>query len=368
MSNRKDLFYIHLFNDFSGSPRVLKDAIDSVVNEFGNTYLFTSQHKGFLDDVNITKIKILYFTSNIKIVQLLFLFMNQFCLMLVLSFFLARNKINGRKSTVVINTMLPFGGAIAAKLFASKIVYYVHESYIKPIYFKKFLRYFINYCASHVIFVSNYLKDAECFNLPQQSVIYNGLRSDFPKSIDIDVKNKFKNKMIFFAGSLKSYKGIDELVSLASSLPEFKFYAAMNCSIIELDKFVANKTLSKNIFFISRPNDIYKYYENSFAVLNLTLPDLVIETFGLSLVEGMSYGSPVVAPPIGGPTEFVNKSNGLLIDSRQTKEIVLFLRYLNSSLDIWELYSNAAIESSVKFSSYEYKRKLSNFFKVNELL
>jgi hypothetical protein len=34
MLNNVDLYYEHLFNDFSGSPRVLRDALYSEVNSY----------------------------------------------------------------------------------------------------------------------------------------------------------------------------------------------------------------------------------------------------------------------------------------------------------------------------------------------
>ncbi len=367
MSNNTDIFYIHLFNDFSGSPRVFRDAIDSEITKSENTYIFTSKHAGFLDGVSGERVTCFYARSNNRYIQLFYFLLSQLFLFVQLSYFLTKSKVNGRKSTVVINTMLPFGAGVAAKVLSKNVIYYVHETYIKPELLKRFLRFFIEYCATHVIFVSKYLKEKEAFNKPISNVIYNGLRTDFPVVNMVDSKNKFANKELFFAGSLKIYKGIIQLFRLAERLPTFKVIAAINCEEAELKEFMNNKEIPQNLSIYARPDGIQTYFERSFLVLNLSLPDGWIETFGLSLLEGMAYGSPVVSPPIGGPVEFVNDCNGCLMDARETQKIVEFILYLNSSFDVWNEYSKQAFETSKKFKASEYKKSFSAYFKKYDL-
>lgn len=368
MSNNVDLYYIHLFNDFSGSPRVLRDAIDSEVTDSNNTYVFTSRHKGFLDNIKAQRVNCFYARSNNRYMQLFYFLFSQATLFVQLIIYLMIGFMRGRKSTVVINTMLPFGAGLASKLMKAKVIYYVHETYIKPELLKCFLRFFIEHCATRVIFVSKYLHSVESFSKPVQSIIYNGLRSDFPVITEIDSNLKFSSKQLFFAGSLKLYKGIEQLIKLANLLPEFNIKAAMNCEVEELNKFINRRNIPKNIEFIARPANIQEYYERSFSVLNLSLPEECVETFGLSLIEGMAYGCPVVAPPVGGPVEFVNSENGILIDSRKTEEIAEFIRYLNSSIDIWSAMSQQAFITSKNFTSVEYKKTFKNYFEQNNLV
>jgi len=370
MSNTEniDLYYIHLFNDFSGSPRVLRDAIDCHICKKENTFVFTSKHKGFLDGVNCNRVNCFYARSDNRYVQLFYFILSQAFLFIQLACYLLISLKKGHKITVVINTMLPFGAALAAKLVRAKIVYYVHETFIKPDLFKKMLRFFIEHCATHVIFVSKYLKDTECFSKPYQSVLYNGLRSDFPLQTEVNTKLKFAKKQLFFAGSLKSYKGIEQLLLLAPLLPEFEFIAALNCEQKELNLFVAYQTLPKNIVLHARPANIHRFYETSFMVLNLSLPDGWIETFGLSLIEGMAFGSPVIAPPIGGPVEFVNKQNGLLVDANDTDKIVNFIRYLNSSIAVWHSFSEQAFLTSKHFTAERYKSAFKCYLEQNNLV
>lgn len=368
MSNNVDLYYVHLFNDFSGSPRVLKDAIESEVTDSHNTYVFTSKHKGFLDDVNAQRVTCFYARSANRYVQLFYYLLSQLLLFIQLFTYLLNGALKGRQSTVVVNTMLPFGAGAISKLMRAKVVYYVHETYIKPELLKRFLRFFIEHCATNVIFVSKYLQQVETFKKPSAEVIYNGLRTDFPIVNDVNARGKFTGKQLFFAGSLKAYKGIDQLLQLALHLPSFEVIAAINCEEVELEQYKKSHTIPENMSFHIRPANIKSYFERSFLVLNLSLPDGWVETFGLSLLEGMAFGSPVISPPVGGPVEFVTSSNGLLVDSRETQKIVEFVLYLNSSFDIWNTYSQQALQTSKRFTAEEYKQSFITYFKQNHLV
>jgi len=368
MSSNFDLYYVHLYNDFSGSPRVLRDAIDTGVNSPRSTYIITSKHKGFLDNANANRINNFYARSNSRYIQLIYFLISQISLFIKLFMYLFLGFLQGRKSTVIINTMLPFGAVLASKIMRAKTVCYVHETHIKPELLKKFLRFFINNCANHVIFVSKYLQSVESFSKPNQTVIYNGLRGDFFHVEKYDIYSKFFEKKLFFAGSLKLYKGIEQLLDLASLLPEFRVIAAINCDESELSKFINKRVIPENVELISRPTNIQYYFQSSFAVLNLSLPDGWIETFGLSLIEGMAFGSPVVGPPIGGPAEYINNKNGLLIDSREKHKIADFIRYLNSSKDVWKSFSDNALESSHQFTSSEYKKSFEDYLNQHKLI
>jgi glycosyltransferase involved in cell wall biosynthesis len=358
--NKTDVYYVHLFNDYSGSPRVLRDAIEAGNKYSGQTYIFSSSHRGFLDDLpDVKKVNFFYARSNSKYIQLVYFFISQVNLFFILLSYLTMGRIKGNNIVLVVNTMLPFGAAMAGKLMGCRIIYYVHETFIKPDYFKKFLRFFIENCAYSVIFVSEFLKKEEAFVKPRAVVIHNGLRSDFPYIEEIGsvkLSIKYSTKKILFVGSLKSYKGIYELLKVARELKSFQFVAAMNCERAELNAFISANEPPENIMFIARPDDLVDIFMECFLVLNLSLVDECIETFGLTLLEGMALGSPVISPPIGGPVEFVTENNGFLIDSRKTSEIVQFIHHLNSSFCTWKKYSEDALMTSKKFSTEQYKK------------
>lgn len=58
------------------------------------------------------------------------------------------------------------------------------------------------------------------------------------------------------------------------------------------------------------------------------------ETFGMAIAEAISAGKPVVSTKCGGPEEFVNDNNGLLIQPKNEEELT------NAILRIADLYKN----------------------------
>lgn len=359
-----DIFLVHLFNDYSGSPRVFSDAINGISSTLNKKIVFTSQHTGFLSDLDVEYCQIHYIKTNIKLLQLFYYIFSQIVLFWLLGFHLLKSKLRGHDTLVVVNTMLPFGAGISAKIFgATRIVYYVHESMITPHLLKLFLRAVIEKTAHNVIFVSNYLAITESFIKPRSHVLYNGLRSDFSNQPTVNHLSKHTHKQLLFVGSLKIYKGILELIKLAQLLPDFYIVAAVNCTKDELDSFEKKYPTPINMKYKVRPDDLEDLYTNSFSVLNLSLPKLWVETFGLSLLEGMHFGCPVISPPVGGPTEFVDTTNGALIDANNVNEIANILKVWANDFNLWLQLSHSAKLSASRFSTLQFQAEFSRFIK-----
>lgn len=357
-----DLYYVHLFNDYSGSPRVLKDAIDCGVNDSKHTYIFTSNHPGFLGGDNNRMVNIFYARSNFRFIQLIYFFLAQFHLFIKLMGFLFLSRLKKRKVILIVNTMLPFSALVAGWLMKGRVVCYIHETFIKPDVFKRFLRFFIENFSTNVVYVSQYLREKEPFSRPDKLVVYNGLRADFPAVPTFNKQKKFIDKKVLFVGSLKIYKGINQLVKLAEMNKTVMFIAALNCERSDLNDFISKVYIPSNLSLLVRPNNLQELFAESFLVLNLSLSNAWVETFGLSLIEGMAFGNPVVAPPVGGPVEFVNSNNGALIDSENTEEITHFIEHLSSSYTLWSSYSDNAFETSKYFSADRFKNEYRLFY------
>lgn len=332
---KNKIYFTHILNDYSGSPRVLRDVIEEIKDCNAEINILTNKNIGFLTDIsNVNYIYINYLFKKNKLIQILFFIFVQIEIFFKLSYVLIKNRLSGFNCTVVNNTVLPFGGGIAGYLFANNNLYYIHESYTRPKILKKFLLYVINVTANKVIFVSKYLKDE--LNINKESiVIYNVLRSDFDKKDKIDFFIKYKYKEVFFASSLKDYKGIYNLLKIAKKTTAVNFVVALNCDEIEFNIF--NKECSKyhNIQLHHRPDNIEELYLRSFVILNLTIPELCVETFGLSILEGISYGCVPIVPPVGGPLELVNDDFGYKISSNNIDKISLVISELANDYDIW---------------------------------
>ena len=123
----KKIVCIHLYNDFSGSPLVLSTAIKGLIKKGNKVTVLTSDSEGFLSNLPAEKVTIPYQFQANKFLRLLALFYNQwlvFCYVL---------KFRKEDVVIYINTLLPFGGALAGRLIGKKVIYHVHETSIRPL-------------------------------------------------------------------------------------------------------------------------------------------------------------------------------------------------------------------------------------------
>ena len=78
-----------------------------------------------------------------------------------------------------------------------------------------------------------------------------------------------------------------------------------------------------------------------------------------SIPAGMAFGLPVVAPPVGGPTEIVTFAlDGYLIDSRNTQEIAQALCRLADDPETAMALSTAARRRSEAFTIERFSAQL----------
>lgn len=87
-------------------------------------------------------------------------------------------------------------------------------------------------------------------------------------------------------------------------------------------------------------------------VLNLSRPDAWVETFGLTVIEAMAYGIPVIVPPVGGIAELVeNGINGYKADSRNVNHVSHLLKEIldeNALYNYMQLQAIKLVKSMTK--------------------
>ncbi|ANQ20390.1 hypothetical protein BA893_01360 [Vibrio natriegens] len=360
---KKDFYFVHLLNDFSGSPRVLADLLSGFSHE-GSKTLLTSQHDGFLkEDENIKRVTIPYHNSGHKIVTLILYIISQCITFFVLSALLVRGRLRKNEQVVISNTLLPFGANIAAKLFSNKLICYIHETSITPKLLLSTLTSIIKVCADDIIFVSNYVRDFhnDWANCIPSHVIYNCVSSEFicesMPSID-ELSFKFNSQSVLFVGSLKVYKGIDTFVELSKSMPNLNFTAVLNSSESEFEKFYQAHGNIDNLSLIHKPGNLSDIYQQHSLLLNLSKPKFWVETFGLTLIEAMACGTPVIAPNVGGPLEVVKNHSGLVVDVTDISTLRESIQKIMSEESVWRDFSCQAYVQSKKFTKDNYTRQI----------
>lgn len=344
---------IHLLNDYSGSPKVLKQLLSGWAKRGFELQLYTcSGREGFLSELPDVKYQFYWykFMRN-PLLRLLFLMTSQFLLAAKLLFNLKKNDV------VYINTVLPFGAAIAGKLRGNKVIYHVHETSMKPILFKKFLFGVLNLFADEVVYVSDYLANSESVNV-RKTVIYNVLEEDFVKQALANKRLDKEKKIVLMICSLKAYKGVDEFLKLAQTNSGYLFKLVVNASILEIEQYFNDVKIPKNLFVYPTQTNTHSFYKEASVVLNLSDPKLWVETFGLTILEAMAYGLPTIVPQVGGVTELVKEGkNGYLIESTKIDQISDKLNKLFENKELYKAMSSNAFEMSKQYSLELFEKK-----------
>ena len=95
--------------------------------------------------------------------------------------------------------------------------------------------------------------------------------------------------------------------------------------------------------------------------MNLSLADACLESFSLSILEGMSCGNPVIVPLVGGHREYFDSSAGDAIDAQNTDEIIAFIVRLQGDFTLWKKYSQSAVELVKDYSAEAFQNRAGRF-------
>jgi glycosyltransferase involved in cell wall biosynthesis len=336
------IFACHLLNDYSGSPKVLMQLVKAWTKDgIDVTVVTCSGRTGFLSDIDkVNYAHYWYKWSANSIIRLINFALSQiflFCKLLRLA----------KKSDIIyVNTVLPFGAGIAGKIMGCKVIYHIHETTVKPRILKKFLFGIIKWCATDVIYVSNYLKKQENITTAKNHILYNAIETTFfDKAMTFHEKNRpYKN--VLMISSLKIYKGVFEFIELAKLNSDFQFILVVNASQNEIDHFFSDTSIPANTKIYPTQTNTHSFYQWADIVLNLSQPDGWVETFGLTILEAMVYSLPTIVPPVGGITELVEDGeNGYLVDSRNIDKLS---EKLNQLLNNKQLYKKMQISAFTK--------------------
>ena len=343
----KEILIVHLYNDFSGSTRVLSDFIGVCEEHEIKIKLITNQTEGHLSSLNVEK-KIISYNSKRGVAGLVRYMLFQ---IRVFSLIFVTNS-----DVILINTLLPFGAGLAGAIRRKRIIYYVHTVSWSSKILEQLIGNVAKMTAKRFIFVSNYVSKYYNIDRTLSFKIYNPL----PKINNEGIINTYEGDFtITMIASLKTYKGIEEFLKVASYYADrnLEFQLVLNCNKRDYELYFDNRRVPSNTTIHRNIADLYPFYAKTKLLLNLSHVDSCIETFGMTIIEAMSFGIPVIAPPIGGPAEIITHGeHGYLLDSKiDLEEIISKIFMLSNNFDQWNYLSRNCVERSKDFS-YEYYR------------
>lgn len=107
-----------------------------------------------------------------------------------------------------------------------------------------------------------------------------------------------------------------------------------------------------NIQVVPRQEDVSRFYNAASVVVNLSDKTRFIETFGLTALEAMAAGLPVIVPTVGGIAEMVEEgANGFKTDVSDLSAISAHIKALLSDEGLYRRLSENALASSKHYDA-----------------
>lgn len=322
--------FCHLLNDNSGSPIVLRDTIKVLGPIASTSRLFVgSAGNGALNEVKVPISRYWYRRGKYRIVTLFTFTISQFRLYRRLA-----SSSLPPHAVVYVNTLLPFAAAIWGRLNGNPVIYHVHEVSLSPKLLQSFLVWVAKKTADLIVYVSEDNKKRLRVEGVPACVVPNAVPERIAaagRASRYHPKRSGKLEVLMLA-SPRDFKGIPEFLALARQLSDRSdvcFRLVLNADSREVERYLPCSQIPTNVAVYPRSDRPEEFYRQADLVLNLSRVDQCIETFGLTLVEAMSFGIPVIAPPVGGPTEILTDGReGFLVDSRSIDSLEKKVRLL----------------------------------------
>lgn len=345
------IVFFHLLNNFTGSPQILSSVISTAQKKGMEVELYTSRTEGFLSGFESQNN--FYKRSEHRILTLFSFFISQFLLAIKLLF------VSRREEIYYVNTILPFAAILMGRLMGKRVITHVHEYEISPKLLSNFLFWVVRKFSTEVIVVSKFLESNPSLKGAKVTVIYNCVTSDFEGKSKGFVKTSGAFEVLMLA-SLRPYKGLGEFVTLAKKIPNVIFTLVLSDEKSEVNQFVAKESLPTNIQVFPVTKDVHPFYGKASLILNLAHRDKWVETFGMTVLEGMYYDLPAIVPTLGGITELIEPGvNGFQINHDELDAIAREINKMQNEPEYWrKLCSGSALKRS-DFSREVFESKIS---------
>lgn len=310
--------FFHRANDFTGSTRALANLIESGYAAENVKVVSINHHgKGFLSNLpNVTIVKVSYPRFLGKKVPLL-----SYCISMVHQFLLGL-RFSFTYDTFYVNTVTPYPAMIAARLTFRNLTVHVHEKFVTLSWENKLCEWLLRNLTCKRVFVSKYVLESYGFvQDDDNSVQYNRLPQSFLQHVKLQSASRIPTRITMLSSYTKA-KGIYIFVELARRLPQYQFKLVLSAEEGEYKEDFSDK-LFPNLVVLPVQQDVHSILAETDLILNLSIPELWIETFGLTILEGMAYHLPAIVPNVGGPIELVRDGvNGFCVDVTNTEEIM----------------------------------------------
>ncbi len=346
--------FIHSLNNFSGSPNVLSAVVRGLTARGYKARVVTSRGEGFLSGIEGVEYRYTHYRwMGNGALTFMLLMLSQ------LEMFL-RTLFGSRHRIYYINTIVPFGAILGCWLTRKRYLIHVHENMRQNKALYVILRNVYRLCNRRSIFVSGYLRST-AVGCRDGRVIYNSLPGEFIRT----ARNAAKAPAnILMVSSLRRYKGVYEFAQLAGMMPQYEFELVLSADHAEVDAFAKEISKPNNLTLYPMQTDLHPFYRRSKLLLQLSHPESCVETFGLTILEAMAYGTPSIVPNVGGPAELVADGvSGYTVDPHDLRDIEGKITRLMSDEGLYRTFSQAALGRAEDFDQTAMLNAIEDYLK-----
>lgn len=341
--------FIHLLNDFSGSPRIINEKIGCYRQLGVDCFVITGGTGGFIRTDNVPHHIVSYEKqANMLIWILLLIWWHVRTFILVL-------RLAGETDVVHCNTMLTAPHLLAAKLKGATAVSHIMETRVSPALHKRLMTDFVRRFADRLIYLSVYVESTlrdDIHGVPFR-ITYPCVDPEILRNA-MQQPAKAKNGESFTIGlicSLIWFKGYREFIRLAALCPNYRFVLVLNGTSEAFYREFKAENLPPNLVMHFSLKDVSVALAEMDILLSLTQRTGWVETFGLTLIEALTFGVPVIAPNIGAPTEFIQHgTNGYLVDETNMEALGVVLKGMHADPAKLAQMSEAARATAKRFT------------------
>lgn len=254
--------------------------------------------------------------------------------------------------TFYLNTIMVYPVAIASWFRDVHVKWHIHERFTygdnkQSLAEHRFMEWVFDHTKAERIFVSKYLMDQyrEREDCPSR-ILYNYLSRNFCAGIRVKPVAERSRRRLILVTSLTKAKGLMTCVRLAARMADYEFCMVISSDKTAIDKFFGEVAIPVNLKIYAKQRDVRPFLESSDILLNLSIPFFWVETFGMTIIEGMAYGLPSVVPNVGGPCEIVHDGyNGYTADVTNVDVLEGLIRKLSEKDNYERMAANALAES-----------------------
>lgn len=353
------IVFAHLRNDFSGSPKVLLSVVAAIATSGRRAKLFIgSDGNGCLSHCRLPITRYWYRRGGHRMATMFSYLFSQCALF----FKLLCDRSIDRNAVIYVNTLLPFGAATYGWMTGRRVIYHVHEISLTPAPLKRLLVGVAGVTSRLNVYVS----DAHIRGMPIAGVparrIYNALDEYMGAKAAASVYRHRREGVfsVLMVAYLRDYKGVPEFVALAARLvgrADLRFDLVVNDDGKAIDQYFRGKLPPPNLKLHSRVEETSSFFARASLVLNLSRVDQCVETFGMTVLEALAFGVPVIVPPVGGPAELVSDGvQGYLVDSRDLARLEEVVLRLSGDAELCQRMSVACRARAADFSPEAFAR------------